>query len=440
MAPSPRMLHLNAHILDSGRHNAAWRLADRPDTMTDIDSYVALLRIAERGKLDAVFFADGVQLTEDFADRPWHALDPIVLLSALATATSHVGLIGTASTTFNSPFNIARRFASLDHVSKGRAGWNIVTSRTDAAAANFSFDALPDHASRYERAEEFTEIVVKLWDSFEDGAVVADQAAGRYVDRSKVHSIDHKGAVFSVAGPINVPRGPQGRPVMLQAGDSPVSRRFGSRWADAVFTVQRTVQEAQTFYSELKGMARANGRDPDQLLILPGLYPVIGSTQEEALRRKAEMDSLLDLKADLLKLAGRLNVEPERLQLDRPIPDDVDGVGGTGPGIAFTQNLLREARLERLTVRELLGRNPFGGHRLIVGTPEQLADEMESWFRTGAADGFNLNMDAFPSGLELFVDHVVPELQRRGLFRREYEGTTLRDHLGLDRPASQYQR
>lgn len=186
--------------------------------------------------------------------------------------------------------------------------------------------------------------------------------------------------------------------------------------------------------------ARANGRDPDQLLILPGLYPVIGSTQEEALRRKAEMDSLLDLKADLLKLAGRLNVEPERLQLDRPIPDDVDGVGGTGPGIAFTQNLLREARLERLTVRELLGRNPFGGHRLIVGTPEQLADEMESWFRTGAADGFNLNMDAFPSGLELFVGHVVPELQRRGLFRREYEGTTLRDHLGLDRPASQYQR
>lgn len=449
MPVSKRQLHLNANILASGRHDAAWRLEDNPGSVTDIDAFIRIAQIAERGTFDAVFLADGPQLNDEFTERPWHALEPTVLLAALATATSRIGLVATASTTFNEPYNIARRFASLDHVSKGRAAWNIVTSQSEAAAANFGLKGgMPDHVSRYERAEEFVDIVVKLWDSFEDEALVLNRATGRYADRARVHTIDHNGKSFAVRGPLNVPRAPQGRPVIVQAGDSPASRQLGSRCADALFTVQRTYQEAKEFYDQLKRLARSHGRTPESLVILPGLYPVVGSTEAEAWARKDEMDSLLDFDEQLVKLAARLNVDSERLHLDREIPRDIEGKGGAGITSGFVDNILREAWRENLTVRQLLGRNPMGGHRVAVGTPEQIADNMELWFSTGAADGFNLNMDAYPSsaedsyvsGIELFVDHVVPELRRRGLFRHEYEGTTLRSHLGLDRPESQYRQ
>jgi len=438
MAATSRKLHLNANVLASGRHDAAWRLEGSADAVVDIAGFLDIARVAERGTLDAVFFADGPQLPSDFSLRPWHSLDPTILLAAMATVTESIGLVATASTTFNEPYNVARRFASLDHVSKGRAAWNIVTSQSDDAAANFGLVGMPDHADRYERAEEFVEIVVKLWDSFEDEALVLDRATGQYADPERVHPIDHVGKSFSVRGPLNVPRSPQGRPVIVQAGASPASKRLGSRWADALFTVQRAFAEAQEFYAELKGLAASHGRDPDSLVILPGVYVVVGSTEAEAWRRKEEMDALLDLDADVVRLASRLNVDPGALSLDKPLPDGIDGQGGVGITSGFVENILREARQENLTVRQLLGRNPLGGHRVIVGTPDQIADNMEHWFRGRAADGFNVNMDSYPSGLELFVDHVVPELRRRNLFRTEYEGTTLRDHLGLARPSSQY--
>jgi FMN-dependent oxidoreductase (nitrilotriacetate monooxygenase family) len=435
----PRELHLNANVLASGRHDAAWRLAANANPVADIDAFIDIARIAERGKLDAVFLADGPQLSEEYVRRPWHALDPFVLLSSMAMVTTYIGLVCTASTTFNHPYHVARRFASLDHVSKGRAAWNMVTSHSEAAAANFGPGPLPDHASRYQRAHEFAEVVTKLWDSFDDDAVVADQHTGQYVDARRVHRIDHHGKIFSVAGPLNVPRSPQGRPVIVQAGDSAASRELGAQWADALFTVQRTLAEAKEFYAQMKGLAKRNGRDPEQLVIMPGLYTVVGSTEQEAQRRKDEMDNLLDLEAAVAELALRFNVEPGRLRLDQPLPDDIGGVGGLRrQSSGFTENLLREARQQHLTVRQLLGRNPFGGHRLIVGTPKHIADDIEYWFHNRAADGFNLTIDSYPDGLALFVDHVVPELQRRRLFRKDYAGTTLRDHLGLQRPASQF--
>jgi len=434
MPSESRQLHLNANVMASGRHDAAWRLQDNPQAMVDVDTYCQIAQIAERGTFDAVFFPDGPQLPDIFAVRPWHSLDPVVLLAAMARATERIGLVATASTTFNEPYHVARRFATLDHVSKGRAAWNVVTSQSDDAAANFGFVAMPDHAGRYERAEEFIDVVVKLWDSFEDDAVIADQAAGRYVDPERVHSINHVGPTFTVKGPLNIPRPPQGRPVIVQAGASPASKRLGSRTADALFTVQRTFEEAQEFYAELKVLAAGHGRDPDGLIILPGLYPVVGSTESEARRRKEEMDEMLDLDDFINRLAALLNIDPADLSLDKPLPEGVELRVLAG----HPENVVREARRDNLTVRQLVGRNSVGGHRIVVGAPEQIADNMEQWFTNRAADGFNLNMDAYPDGLELFVDHVVPELRRRGLFRREYRGSTLRDHLGLAKPPSQY--
>ncbi len=429
-----RQLHLNVNVLASGRHNAAWRLQDNPHSVANVDHFREIARLAERGTFDALFFADHPGLDESARGRPWHALDPTIALTAMAAVTERIGLIGTASTTFDHPYHIARRFASLDHVSKGRAAWNIVTTQHDHSASNFGLAHLPDHADRYRRAEEFVDVVVKLWDSWDDDALVADQTNGRYVDFDRIRRIDHEGEVFSVRGPFNVPRTPQGRPVLVQAGSSDASKRLGSRWADALFTVQRTLPEAQQFYAEVKTLARGFGRDPDQLVVLPGLYAVVGGTEEEAWRRKDEMDALLDLDGEVEKLARRFGVDREILHLDRELPEDIlertDGFTSRG----FLENVVREARRDRLTVRQLLGRNPNAGHRIVVGTAEQIADNMQLWFENGAADGFNINMDAYPSGLALFVEHVIPELRRRGLFRHDYEGSTLRDHFGLARP------
>jgi FMN-dependent oxidoreductase (nitrilotriacetate monooxygenase family) len=431
-----RQLHLNANVLASGRHNAAWRLQSAPRSVVDIEAFQTIARIAERGMFDAVFFADHPALDDQAQERPWLSLEPTILLTAMAAVTQRLGLVATASTTFEQPYHVARRFASLDHVSKGRAAWNIVTTQHANAAANFGLTTLPNHAERYRRAEEFVSVVTKLWDSWDDDALVADPATGAYVDFGRVRPIDHAGPVFSVRGPLNVPRTPQGRPVLFQAGDSPASKRLGARWADALFTVQRTLAEAQAAYAEVKALAAGFGRNPDQLLVLPGLYTVIGSTEAEAHARKRSMDDFFDAEVEMGKLAERFGVAADRLQLDQQFPADI--LDHLSPHVSrgFVENVVREAAHERLTVRQVLGRNPLGGHRVVVGTPAQIADNIETWFRGRAADGFNLNMDSYPSGLELFVDHVVPELRRRGLFRHEYAGATLRDHLGLVRPSS----
>ncbi|GGD75275.1 LLM class flavin-dependent oxidoreductase [Caballeronia grimmiae] len=435
----PRQLHLNTNITALGRHPAGWRTLDNPRSIIDLKFFREIAAIAERGKLDAVFLSDLLAL-RNHAEGPSQALEPTVLLTALAGATTHVGLIGTASTTFNDPFNLARRFASVDHLSGGRVAFNAVTTYDASAAANFSHDVPLSTDERYARAQEFVEVVTKLWDSWEDDAFIADQATGRYADPSRVHAIDHRGTYFSVRGPLTVPRSPQGRPVLVQAGSSEGGRALAARFADAVFTAQTTLPTAQAFYAEMKERVRRHGRNPDHFLLLPGLYPVIGGTEAEARRRKAELDALLDTDREVGRLAGALGLAPDDLRIDAPLPYElIAKTARSDISHGFVDSTVALAKSENLTVRDLLDRNP-GAHRIIVGTPEQIADDIAQWFHERGADGFNLNADVFPSGLAAFVDHVVPILQRKGIFRRDYESATLRGHFGLPRPESQYAR
>jgi len=435
----PRQLHLNTNITALGRHPAGWRTLDNPRSIIDLKFFREIAAIAERGKLDAVFLSDLLAL-RNHAEGPSQALEPTVLLTALAGATTHVGLIGTASTTFNDPFNLARRFASVDHLSGGRVAFNAVTTYDASAAANFSHDVPLSTDERYARAQEFVEVVTKLWDSWEDDAFIADQATGRYADPSRVHAIDHRGTYFSVRGPLTVPRSPQGRPVLVQAGSSEGGRALATRFADAVFTAQTTLPTAQAFYAEMKERVRRHGRNPDHFLLLPGLYPVIGGTEAEARRRKAELDALLDTDREVGRLAGALGLAPDDLRIDAPLPYElIAKTARSDISRGFVDSTVALAKSENLTVRDLLDRNP-GAHRIIVGTPEQIADDIAQWFHERGADGFNLNADVFPSGLAAFVDHVVPILQRKGIFRRDYESATLRGHFGLPRPESQYAR
>ncbi|MEV6521353.1 LLM class flavin-dependent oxidoreductase [Longispora sp. NPDC051575] len=442
MASTPRQMSIGMNILGLGGHGAAWRYAEvDPLSYLDIEYYRNIARISERGTLDAIFLADGPALAGNPAAGPSGRLEPTLVLTAVALATERIGVIATASTSYNSPYNLARRFASLDHLSGGRAAWNVVTTAGDAAARNFGLSGAPVHDDRYGRAEEFVEIAVKLWDSWEDDAVLADRERGVFADPAKVHAIDHVGTHFSVQGPMNVPRSPQGRPVLVQAGSSEQGRALAARQADAVFTTQTTLEDGQAFYSEMKGRAAAFGRDPDAIRIMPGLSTVIGSTEAEALARQAELDDIVGFESQLSQVAQRLQLSPKDLDPDKELPwhliGDVSELGGGSHGFFLAQ--INLARREGLTVRQLTSRIR-SGHRLLAGAPEQIADTLEEWFREGAADGFNIMPDVFPSGAETFVDHVVPELRRRGVFRTEYTGTTLRDHLGLTRPASRYAR
>jgi FMN-dependent oxidoreductase (nitrilotriacetate monooxygenase family) len=432
-----RTLHLNTNVSGLGRHPASWRTAANPRAIVDLAHFTAIAQTAERGKLDAVFLSDMAAL-RGHAAGPWQSLEPTVLLTALAGVTHSIGLIATASTTFNDPYNLARRFASVDHLSGGRIAWNAVTTYDADAAENFSAATPLEKEARYARAGEFVEVVQKLWDSWEDDALVADRASGLYADPARVHAIEHDGPYFQVRGPLSVPRSPQGRPVLVQAGGSPAGVALAARHADAVFTAQTTFESAQAFYRDIKSLAVAHGRHPDHLLILPGLYPVIGGTLADAKRRKAELDALLDRGTELTKFARALGIQPEDLELDAPLPYAlIDQVKRSDVSHGFIRSTVLLARSENLTVRELLDRNP-GAHRMIVGTPDTIADDIERWFIHRAADGFNLNADIFPSGLADFVDHVVPLLQKKGIFRREYEGTTLREHYGLPRPPNRY--
>jgi len=434
------MLHLNAFLMGVGHHEAAWRLPESdPFAQTDVAHFERLARIAERGKLDSLFLADSPVLWNNIGRRPAGTLEPTVLLTALAGVTDHIGLVATASTTYNEPFNLARRFASLDHISGGRAGWNIVTTAGVEAARNFNLDELPAHHDRYERAAEFVEVSLKLWDSWDDAAALGDKDGGVWGDDGLLYPTRHKGRYFQVAGPLNLPRSPQGYPLLVQAGSSQDGKQLAARYAEAVFTAQQTLAEAQAFYLDLKRRAACLGRDPDTIKILPGIVPIIGATEAEARALEGELDRLIKPEYARQQLASTLRVAPEDLDLDKQLPADLpseDEIEGAKSRYTLIVTL---ARQERLTVRQLIGRLGGGrGHRTFAGTPEQVADAIEQWYRDGAADGFNIMPPVLPSGLEAFVDHVVPILRRRGLFRAEYSGTTLRDHYGLSRPANQF--
>lgn len=440
MAAQPRQLHLNAFLRNIGQHEAAWRLpGTRISGITDIDHYIDLARIAERGTLDAIFFADHPVLKDKTEFRPFDALDPFTLVTALSGATRQIGLVATASTTYNDPYSLARRFATLDHVSKGRAGWNIVTTANAAAAANFGYPNHPDPDHRYRRADEFLQVALQLWDSWEDDAIVGDKDAPRFVDPAKIHRIDHVGEHFSVTGPLEVPRSPQGHPVLFQAGSSEPGKEFATRYAEAIFTAQPTLAEGRDFYTDVKNRVRTHGRNPDTVHILPGLSAVIGGTEAEARALQRQLEELTVPDYGLEQLSSIVGFPVTHDDLDRPLrfPDNHDNA------THFIKSryalIKRLVETENLTVRELLLRLSSGrGHRLIAGTPEQVADDIELWFTTGAADGFNLIPPALPSSLAAFVDHVVPELRRRNLFRTEYTGDTLREHLGLPRPTNRF--
>lgn len=434
-----RTLHLNAFLMTVGHHEAAWRFPESSLTGTwDLNHYVRLARIAERGHFDSIFFGDGPALQGDIRFRPAGRLDPTVLLPALAMVTERIGLIATASTTYNEPYNLARRFASIDQVSDGRVGWNIVTTAGKDAAQNFGLDDIPEHHGRYERASEFVDVCLKLWDSWEADFLIGDKASGRFADATKIHAIDHSGRFFRVRGPLNVPPTPQGRPLLVQAGSSPDGREFAARYAEAVFTAQQTLSEGQAFYADLKQRIAASGRNPALVKILPGIVPVIGSTEAEARAREDELARLQVPAYGLRQLSDFLGTEVGEEDLDRPLPELGNASAVQGHQSRFVV-ITELARRDKLTVRELLIRLGGGrGHRTFTGTPEQVADTLQEWFGSGAADGFNVMPPLLPSGLEEFVDQVVPILKKRGLFRTEYTGRTLREHYGLSRPPNRF--
>lgn len=438
-----RQLHLNLFIHSRGHHEASWRHPETsPLALSDIRYYQDLAQRAEAALFDAIFLADQLALGDDVdqAARIW--LEPITALAAIAPVTSRIGLIATASTTYTEPFNLARQFGSLDHISNGRVGWNIVTSWLATAARNYGGNGQVSHADRYTQGEEFMTVVKALWDSWAEDAVLDDRAGGRYADGDRIRPIDHKGEQYRVAGPLNMPRGPQGRPVLVQAGSSDVGRRFAARHAEAVFTAHLEKATSQAFYVDLKRLVGEEGRDPEQVLILPGLSPMIGSTEAEAQRLLRETNDLCDPEVGRKRLSGRFGgYDFSHLPLDRPLTtDDFPDPSSVQAARSRTEVILGVVRRENPTLRELLGVLAGArGHFTYTGTPEQVADLIEDWFTDSAADGFNIMPPLLPNMLDVFAAEVIPILQRRGLFRTTYAGTTLREHYGLVWPASQFQ-
>lgn len=437
-----RQLNLNLFIYPDGHHEAAWRYPGAEiGRLTDIAWFQELARRAEAAKLDAIFFADGPVLAENIEFAPRFRLEPITLLAGIAAATSRIGLIATASTTYHEPYNLARLFASVDHQSRGRAGWNIVTTTNAAAAQNFGLDAHPAHAQRYARAEEFLQVVTRLFDSWEDDAVIGDPVSGRYADPGKIHALNHVGEHFRVRGALNAPRTPQGRPVYIQAGSSEDGRGFAARWAEAIFTAHQTLESAQEFYADIKARAAGFGRRPEHIKVLPGISPFIAGTEAEAKRLQTEFNELIQPGYSLQQLRQMLGVDFTGHDLDAPFPRHLIAPDSDRAVASRFQVVLGIVDREKPTLRGLLHRLAGArGHYVMAGTPEQVADHIETWFTQGAADGFNVMPPWLPGGFELFADAVVPILQRRGLFREEYAGTTLREHYGLPRPASSFAR
>jgi len=438
--PMSKMLRLGAFMRPVGIHTAWWRY---PGTPPDANfSWPLIKRFAqklEQGKFDAFFMADHLALL----NMPMSALkrsatvtsfDPLTLLPALAVVTERLGLIATASTTYNDPYHIARKFASLDHISGGRAGWNLVTTSNPDAALNFGLDEAVEHGERYKRGREFFDVVTGLWDSWADDAFLMDQDSGIFFDPDRLHTLNHKGEHFSVRGPLNVARPIQGWPVIVQAGASEAGKQIAAETAEVIFGSSRTMADAQAFYADVKGRMPRLGRNPDHLKVLPGALVIVGDTKEEAYRRKAVLDGLVHPDSGLPNLSMRLGVDASKFDPDGPLPD----IPETNDSKSGRQSTIDLARRENLTVRQLAERAGRYGGLEMVGTPATIADQMQAWLEGNACDGFNVMFHTVPEGLDDFVDKIVPELQRRGLFRREYEGATLRENLGLPRPESRF--
>ncbi|MFF0816035.1 NtaA/DmoA family FMN-dependent monooxygenase [Rhodococcus sp. NPDC003318] len=437
-----RTLHFLVNVGSAGYHPAAWLdPALTPDAFIRLDHYQAVAAVAERGLLDGLLFPDIPVQQPGIARAPAATLDPVLVTSALAVSTERVGLIPTASSSLNLPYNLARRILSLDHVSGGRSGWNVVTTFEPNAARNFGVEYLPARDERYRRAGEFVELTKRLWDSWEEGAVIGDQESARFADPDKVHAVRHRGEFYAVDGPLNVTRSPQGRPVLVQAGASAQGRAFAAAHAEVVYATQFGLDAARDFARDVRGTAVRLGRDPRAIRILPGLVPVVGSTTAEAQARFDALQGRLHPdSAPVRTLARWLGYPDAVLDLDAPLPDQLrvlpaDRIGPEG----FFASLSRYAADTGHTVRALLSEF-LGGHRVLVGTPEQVADHIESWWRAGVVDGFTIIPAVLPSHLEDFVDHVVPVLQARGLFRCAYETETLRGHLGLREPVNSFAR
>jgi N-acetyl-S-(2-succino)cysteine monooxygenase len=440
--PRQRFLKLGAFFHPTGHHVAAWRHEGAQiDAGTNFQHYVRLAQAAESAKFDLVFLADAVAIRdgnlEGLSRWPQYMayFEPLTLMSALAAVTSRIGLVCTATTSYNEPYHIARKFASLDHISSGRAGWNVVTSSNVSEAFNFGRDEHIAHGERYSRAAEFVQVVKRLWDSYDDDAFVRDRASGRYFEPSKLHFLNHKGAHFSVRGPLNVARPPQGSPVLFQASASETGKDLAGQIAEVIFTPLHDLEKGQAFYRDLKNRAVQHGRTWGDVVIMPGLNPIIGRTREEAVEKERYFQSLIhpDVGKELLSnaLGG---VDLSDVEIDKPLPDGIISPEDRQSSPRFSY-LFKE----KLTVRQMYEK--YGGargQRTLVGTADDIADQMERWFVNRAVDGYLIQPPHLPAGLDEFIEHVIPRLQERGLFRTEYEGSTLRENLGLKRPASSY--
>lgn len=435
-----KQLKLGAFFMLPGHHVAAWRHeTTNKEDLLNFKFIKEQAKIAERGKFDVIFLADhpsgSLPSSPSFEQNVHVRFEPFTLLSALSSVTEKIGLVGTVSTSHNEPYNVARLFASLDQISEGRAAWNVVTSE---ANKDFNDEQPLTHAKRYERAEEFVDVAKKLWSSWEDDALIYDQESGRATDATKVHEINHEGEWFKVQGPLSVSRSAQGHPVIVQAGSSEPGKELAARTAEVVFTAWQTLEEAQAFYKDLKGRLAKYGRHPDELKIMPGVFPIVGRTEEEAQAKRQQLLDLIPVEAGVERLSAQLGFDLSGYDVDGPLPElpDVEEINGIKSRTQLVRDL---AERDNLTIRQLYQRISGGrGHREIIGTPEQIADQLQDWLENDAADGFNVLPPYFPEGLNDFVDLVIPELQKRGIFRTEYEGSTLRENLGLDKPVHQF--
>lgn len=435
-----RQMKLGAFMRPVSIHTGAWRYPGAwPDANFNYAHLKVLAQKLEAAKFDAFFMADHLALLNLPPEglkrsHTTTSFEPFTLLSALAAVTDRIGLVATASTTYDLPFHVARRFASLDHISGGRAGWNIVTTSNPDAAQNFGMTDMPDHAERYARAREFYDVVTGLWDSFADDAFPRDVVSGTYMNPDRVHILDHHGPVFDVRGPLHIARPIQGWPVMIQAGSSEVGRQLAAETAEVVFSAPYNLVEGKAFLKDVKGRASTLGRDPEHIKILPGALVVVGNTDEEAQRKRAHLDSLVHYDSAIGSLSIALGHDASGFDPDGPLPE----IPETNASKSARERVIALAREENLTVRQLAQR--VGGYSGLsfVGTPETIADEMQTWLEDRGSDGFNLMFPYLPAGLSDFTDHVVPELQRRDIFRTEYEGRTLRENLGLPRPENRF--
>ena len=432
-----RALHFNAFIWPNGYHESAWRVVDDDvRNVLGLAYYTDIARIAERGLMDSIFLADNIAIAEYRATHlPQTQFDPISVLSALAAVTDHIGLIGTGSTTYNKPWELARRFATLDHLSGGRAGWNIVTTVTPLAAANFGEPIHPDHADRYARAHEFVEVVTRVWDSWDDDAVIGDRERGVWADRSKLHAPHFHGEYYDVEGVLPFPRSPQGHPVLVLAGQSGAGVGLAARYAEMAFSGPPSLEAAVSFRADLHAQAAASGRDPGQVLVLPALMVTLGGTEAEAHARARQLEELASPEFRWQNALYTAGLDPDAFDPDVPLPAHL--WAEQSPSTRADQLFAAARAQPDAPLREVAQRVSGGaGQTHFIGTPEQLADHVIAWQDAGAVDGFTIMGSTLPYELTAFVDHVVPILQRRGRFRTEYTGSTLRDHLGLQRPSN----